>query len=833
MDNSSILIFDEHQVLHKIVHYLPAQAPLKDFVHHNTLHAFQNLPFDEAMEKASEIFGFKVSLSLHKFRSLYKEGLINQDVIKSIAKKHFPSEEVDFILYKLLEENISVDLNPRIGSFRSYWKTFYKIDLDSLVHPLLFRLLCSFLDQGISIWPFPLNNLSLLDALRKMEKNTCSSFFRTKQAKILLQDASLEIGDLLKLLVGKESLYEHYLFDQQFSHQGWSGMVATIESNPASLLDQRKVLLKNLIFIELLFELDALNFQFGKNWRPLGELENLEVVDLFGPVRKEEWRKISQVWQEAFEWTFYNQALCGIQKSEYMKSEISEKSFQALFCIDDRECSLRRYIEQEDRKCETYGTPGFFGVEFYFQPQDGKFYSKSCPPPVNPKYIIREENAKKKFESDFHFSKQTHNFVLGWFITHTIGFWSAFLLFINIFRPRMTPATASSLKHMDKNSDLTIQYQGEVNPEGLQVGFSVEEMVTRVENVLKSIGIVKDFAPLMYVVGHGASSLNNPYYSAYDCGACCGRAGSVNARTFSFMANHPEVRKELFNRGIELNGDTTFVGALHDTTRDEIVFYDEDKLSSHFFNLHNENVQIFERSLHLNAKERSRRFESIDTELTPKEIHEKVKIRSVSLFEPRPELNHATNALCIVGRRDLTKGLFLDRRSFLNSYNHEYDQDGKYLSNILNAAAPVCGGINLEYFFSKVDDQKLGAGSKLPHNVMGLFGIANGIDGDLRPGLPTQMTEVHDPIRLMIIVEHFPEVVLMSIKRNAATYEWFKNDWIYLVSVEPNDKKMYLFQNEEFVPYFPPELTMPTVKDPMTLIESSQENFPVYLIENN
>jgi hypothetical protein len=365
------------------------------------------------------------------------------------------------------------------------------------------------------------------------------------------------------------------------------------------------------------------------------------------------------------------------------------------------------------------------------------------------------------------------------------------------------------------------------------VGYTVEEMVNRVEAVLRSIGLVKDFASLIYIVGHGASSLNNPYYAAYDCGACSGRAGSVNARVFSYMANHPEVRAQLAERGLHIPKETQFVGGLHDTTRDEIVFYDEYDLSPINFELHTENEVIFENALDSNAKERSRRFDYIDTSKSPLKVHDKVLLRSVSLFEPRPELNHATNALCLVGRRHLSRGLFLDRRSFLNSYDYQIDPEGKYLSNILNAAAPVCGGINLEYYFSRVDDQKLGAGSKLPHNVMGLFGVANGIDGDLRPGLPTQMTEVHDPLRLLILVEHYPEVVLISIQRSAATFEWFINEWVNLVVVHPETKAMSRFKDGKFIPYEPITKTLETVDNMVPLFETHADNFPVYLITEN
>jgi uncharacterized protein YbcC (UPF0753/DUF2309 family) len=202
----------------------------------------------------------------------------------------------------------------------------------------------------------------------------------------------------------------------------------------------------------------------------------------------------------------------------------------------------------------------------------------------------------------------------------------------------------------------------------------------------------------------------------------------------------------------------------------------------------------------------------------------------VSLFEPRPELNHATNSLCIVGRRKITKHLFLDRRSFLNSFDYTIDPDGTYLFNILKAAAPVCGGINLEYYFSRVDNQKLGAGTKLPHNVMGLFGVANGIDGDLRPGLPGQMIEVHDPVRLLIVVEHFPEVVLKTIQKSPETYEWFINEWVHLVAVNPLTNEFFLFKDGAFSKYTTLKAHIDSIPDVTLLLEAHTENIPVYLI---
>jgi uncharacterized protein YbcC (UPF0753/DUF2309 family) len=822
--------FDEHKVIHELKHFLPAQAPLMDFVHHNTLHAFQNLSFHEALATAHVKLGYQVYFPLETFRALFEEGRISDAVLeRTLAEK---KRDVETWKGKLLYGAYSTIETGRVGALRGIWKSTYGIDLDSLVHPTLFRVIGSFLDQGISIWNFPLEGKSFLEVIRSVETNSFTSLFYQKETRILLQDPHLTISTLLEKLVGdKDSLYEQYLYDQQFSHQGWSGMVSTVEDLPQSLLDTRIIKLEDFILFELLLEFDALNYKLGQSWAPVGNFVTDEIIPLHDPIAYSEKMDVLSLWQEAFEWSYYDQVLKGLQMEKIDSIKPYLKSFQAMFCIDDRECSFRRHLENLDPACETFGTPGFFSVEFFYQPVGGKFYTKLCPAPVTPKFLIKEEGSEKKLGTDVHFSKHSHNFYTGWLFSQTIGFWSAAKLFVSLFKPSMSPATASSLKHVDKFSTIRVDYQAMEN--GLQIGFQIEEMATRVESLLKSIGLVDNFAPIVYVIGHGASSVNNPHYAAYDCGACSGRAGSVNARVISQMANKPEVRAILREKGIHIPESTVFVGGLRDTTRDDVVFYDEEIAYADYKIMHADHVNLFEKALDNNAKERSRRFESIDTSARASEIHEKIRTRSVSIFEPRPELNHATNALCIVGRRELSKGVFLDRRSFLNSFDYRVDPDGTFLFNILKAAAPVCGGINLEYYFSRVDGEKLGAGTKLPHNVMGLFGVANGIDGDLRPGLPAQMTEVHDPVRLLLIVEHFPEVVLKTIQKADETYEWFINDWVKLVAINPETKALSVFEKGSFKPYEPLTKDIQEIDQLDTLLASSQENFPVYLIQQN
>jgi len=498
---------------------------------------------------------------------------------------------------------------------------------------------------------------------------------------------------------------------------------------------------------------------------------------------------------------------------------------QVIFCIDDREEGFRRHLEELNPRIETLGAAGFFGVVMNWRGLDDREVTPLCPVVATPAHEVREvarpgtetQIAKRDRRRTLRdqlralFPELRRNLLSSFPLIDALAPGALLALASKVLAPLpqarfaeavaawWTPAPATQVAVTATDGDAP------ATPEHPRLGFTDAEQADRVGALLRNIGLTAQFAPVVVLMGHGSMSQNNPHLAAYDCGACSGRHGGPNARAFAAMANRPAVRALLAERGIHIPADSWFVGAEHNTCDEQITFYDLDDLPTEAKKALATLQRELDQACALSAHERCRRLASAPRHPTSAQALRHIVGRARDFSQARPELGHATNAAALVGRRSMSQGLFLDRRAFLISYDPTQDPDGTVLEGVLLAVGPVGAGINLEYYFSTVNNERLGCGTKLPHNVTGLFAVMEGASSDLRTGLPRQMIEIHEPLRLQIVVEARTEVLAAIYGRQPPLQELIGNGWVHLIAKDPDSGEFSIFDPARgFVPWTSP-----------------------------
>jgi uncharacterized protein YbcC (UPF0753/DUF2309 family) len=463
---------------------------------------------------------------------------------------------------------------------------------------------------------------------------------------------------------------------------------------------------------------------------------------------------------------------------------------QAVFCIDVRSEVLRRALEAADPTIATRGFAGFFGLPIDHRPFGTDWRQPQLPGLLAASLTVDEQPAERSLAQALAGSRRARLAAAaswdGWRGTPAAGF--SFVEACGVLYAGSL--LRASLPQTDAGPDWSRAglERDEARALRPRLALDVDAGAGLAAGVLRAMGLVEGFAPLVLLCGHGGQSANNAHAAGLDCGACGGRSGEVNARALAALLNDAAVRTSLATRGLAIPDGTRFVAGLHNTTTDEVRLFDTDLLPPS----HAATLEALQGALaSAGDTARAERAPGLGLPALPAPaLLARLRERAAHWAETRPEWALADNAAFVAAPRARTQGANLGGRVFLHDYDHRRDADRSVLTLILSAPVVVAHWINLQYLASSVDPQRQGAGNKLLHNVVGGgIGVFEGNGGDLRIGLPWQ--SVHDgerlrhtPRRLSVFVEAPREAIDAVIAAHETVRRLVDHGWLHLLAIE-------------------------------------------------
>lgn len=542
---------------------------------------------------------------------------------------------------------------------------------------------------------------------------------------------------------------------------GWAQYARHLDWN-AALKGDRDNTTTELLAIRLMFE-EALFVQYKDE---IAERWAAVLVKHAAPIVPSREDIIDAALQEAVERAEQRNLAAQIKAPERTKS--SRPQLQAAFCIDVRSEVIRRAIETTSADVETFGFAGFFGLAVAHRPQASDVMDACAPVLLSPTLETRD-NLDEATDIALRLKLRAQR-AWGRFKMAAVSSFA----FVEAAGPYFAAKliTNGMPKHKERQATPAPVFAQELD---------LPSRTEMAAGVLRAMSLTSDFARLVVIAGHGASVTNNAHSSALQCGACGGHAGDVNARLLAGLLNASDVRLGLAEKGIKIPEDTHFVGALHDTTTDTIMLYDDMPSRAHTDAL-NKAQSVFERAGELARAERALRLPNARDGAS-------LMARASDWSQLRPEWGLAGCRAFIAAPRAVSYKGNLDGKCFLHSYDWKRDESFGVLETIMTAPVVVASWISLQYYGSCVAPAMFGGGNKLLHNVVGGIGVLEGNGGAIRTGLPWQSVHdgtafQHDPLRLSVIVAAPKEAIANILRKHEQVRALFDNGWLHLIVMD-------------------------------------------------
>jgi hypothetical protein len=743
---------------------IPPLWPLRHFVAVNPFVGLADRPFATAAGLLKRVTGSAPLQSANSYREAYFSGQIDaRDLADAADDAWTPAMLIAALEDSAPDAGVApvatvADLLDRTTD-HAHWTRFVVEEISKWCAVVF--------DENQTTWTHPWKNDGLFASWR-----AAASHDRTPEiqgvagfrdfVESLPEDPVEAIAVCMQVIELGETNRTDWFHRQLTTIAGWAGHVQYRVREDA-LRGKTNPMLRELLAIRLaydaaLFRAFADRFGLRGKW-PRAELTSMETRRLFALVR----------WQFAYE-AGYQRRLGQALADQPATPRSDRPPVQTVFCIDVRSEVFRRHLERALPGVQTIGFAGFFGFPVAHDPGSGGAASR-CPvllvPPVETCEPLSPVDAARRQST-----------------RAASGAWKAF-----------QNSAASCFSFVES---VGIGYgaalgrsaaAGRLSCARVAPDFAAATVETRAKlaaGALKNMSLVKNFARLVLICGHGSESANNPYASGLDCGACGGHAGDVNARLAAATLNDPEVRSLLAAQGLSIPGDTVFVAGLHNTTTDDVLLYDLDGVPPG----HRGDVaRLREALVKAGAGARRERASALGlSAVADEDLDSVIRERAVNIAQVRPEWGLANNAALVAAPRSRTAALKLDGRVFLHDYDAALDADDSVLTLILCAPVVVASWINLQYYASRIDPVRYGSGNKVLHNVVGGLGVLEGNSGDLKVGLPLQSIHdghafVHEPRRLAVYIEARPERIFAVLEKNPTVRQLFDHEWLHLFSL--------------------------------------------------
>ena len=796
---------------------VPTHYPLETFIAVNPLAGLEGMPFEQAIRRAGDLYGMPGTLGEDGFRQLHREGRISDaDLDRALALRYpnisrEPKLGIGGRVVSPLEL-LRADMLSGIGSPKTKRRFVTRAEermpeVADAIDAQTSKWCAAFF--GDAAWPMPGRENGFYSAWRALAPSdrTLPRAAR-KSLRALSPRADDTVLQALSQLGVDDDERITYLQAHLTRMPGWAAHVQWCAGRNAGV-DVLAYLAMRLAY-EMVLMTDRrvsagrfpdedstglpsareraahLAVTLGGESASDAELAAAARVLTALPVTAR-----ALLWQNAFEAHYRDDLLDTLTGSAEPAEPAGAVHTHLVSCIDTRSEGLRRHVESLGGY-ETLGFAGFFAVAIRFTSILGGAPNDLCPVLISPNHDITEApapqaggaaarqvagmNGMAGAESAFHAAKEA--FAAPFTLAEAAG-WAAAPLSA---AKTLAPAASASLRRRLRDA---------VAPAAPTVidldAMPDDEQLLFAQVALTTMGLTRGFSRLVVLCSHGSTTENNPYQASLDCGACGGQAGAPNARTAVAILNRPAVRAGLCSLGIDIPDETLFVAAQHDTARDRVTLLDLHLIPEEY----RADIERLDGDLRRAgaalAGERCAVLPGVGRALSPARAARHVANRSADWAQVYPEWGLAGNAAFIVAPRTVTRGIDLQRRTFLHSYEAGVDTDGSALETILTAPLVVAQWINCQYYFSTVAPAVFGAGTKTIHNVVGTVGVIAGHSGDLQLGLPWQSVcdgerLLHEPLRLLAVVEAPLERIDMIVERNPVLQQLFGNDWVALAA---------------------------------------------------